>query len=904
MKNRKWIGVLCLVLALTLTAGAVLSAAGAGFVSDVDGDGKITAFDAQMIAESNAGKRQLSETQLSAIKGISVQNIIKFLRGESVIDAGDTDGDGVQEIYTALGLEQLREQPDADFILAMDLDLEGADWEPVANFSGSFDGNGNTISNFTITASVPDTNKNTVDNMGFFGDTAMGAQIKNLNLQNVTLTAAEDAEYIGFFAGTLRGTLTDCTVTGTICDSRETYTEEVYIGVMAGRVASGSGGSITGGTALSITDEVGKYTTTGLCANVKLDIANSEDLNIKGCKGKVALAGYHPADSAVTGKFVDTSNSSDQLSQVLQDRQNKVVSYMNAMGTVKWTPTETLYYTSNNGTDQTYKAGTVYTGLPYNGHNGSYERFLSVMDYQNDSGVYVASSELESGGFVTSSSTTNYVRMYHLVDEDTGAVTAKLSKTSIVPAEVITFDSANHTLCYSAEGRTFYLGATADLQNLHMTGTSVSSMPAHLYTINSRGKASLVKEPQTGTAYKLGFKAADGSVLFFNGESNGVGTPFLYTTSELGDAQDVYLKSVDGGYQLYFELAGAWTDYGFYLTMGNDCSGAVTWAWLQVSNTLAEDTLSHSIPYKGGVYVQTTQYMIPTETTREHKGIYPVGDWDATATNEEGKLVTAPYDSSKAAYECTDEVYTPAVLNANGLDTMYEAYAQSRKADALVCFVDYWNSGVPRPAGHSRLIVADPIVIRNADGTIDPKASYLLETEQGAGFNSSTTWSVNRKYTFHELTGGATETPVSMRTKTYIPITMRALREEYVRSPYLVEVKNATDPSKNFPINSPTEGRMYSYSHIHTVTVTVKNGSGSVLYQHEAFTGIGTDYATYRGRNNDLYMEDLFGEDFNARAADCGLRNGRTYYFSVDVLLSTGETITLVQNRSFKYAAQ
>ena len=401
MKNKKIIGLIAFALAVVLTAGAVLSAGAAGFISDVDGDGKITAFDAQMIAESNAGRRKLTDTQLAGIKGVSVQNLIKYIRGESIIDAGDTDGDGVQEIYTVAGLQQLREQPDADYMLAVDLDLEGADWTPVANFSGSFNGNGKTISNFTITTDTPDTNKPTVMNMGFFGDTARGAQISDLHLRDVTLTATENAEYIGFFAGTLRGDLTGCTVTGTINDTRETYPVEVYTGVMAGRLADGSNGSIESGTSLSISDEVGVATTSGLCANVKLNIANYEQLSVNGCKNKVGIAGYFPSSYTVSGKYTDTTNSSDQLSETLQARQDKVVDYMNAMATVKWTPAKTMHYTSNNGTDQTYTAGTVYTGLPYNGHNGSYERFLSVMDSQNEDGVYVASADLGDGGYVT-----------------------------------------------------------------------------------------------------------------------------------------------------------------------------------------------------------------------------------------------------------------------------------------------------------------------------------------------------------------------------------------------------------------------------------------------------------------------------------------------------------------------
>ncbi len=899
MKKRKLVCLIALVLAVILLAGTVLSVGAARTVSDVNGDGKITVFDAQLIAESNASRRELTDTQSSSAKGITIADIMNYVFGDTTVDAGDTDGDGIHEIYTAEGLQVLHTVSDGHFILMNDLDLDGADWTPVQNFSGTLEGNGHTISNFTISTSVVDSRSSVFYNLGFFGDTTTAAVISDLHLRDVTVTADTNATGIGFFAGTLRGQLTGCTVIGTLKDTRETYPANVYTGVMAGRLASGTEGSIVGGTGLSYADELGKYTTEGLCANVKLFITNDELNVVDGKKNKVGLAGYAPSSYTVTGQWVDTSYSSSLLSETIQARQSTVVDYMNAMASVQWTPAEDWTYTATNGTDQVYKAGTVYTGLPYNGHNGSLERFLSVMASQDENGVYTSVSGLGSGGWEESAVVKNYVRLYTVTNSSTGVTTGYLQKPTSAPTEVITFDTASNTLCYSTETDTYYLGATDTNENLHVTGTAVSQLPAHLYTI-SNGNAVLVTTPVVGTTYKLGMQNVDGTIMFFNGEMISVGgVACLATTAELEDAQDVYLETVSGGYHLYFETAGDWSDSGFYLTMGNDCSGAVNWAWMQVSNVIVSDTASHLTPYKGGVYIVTTNYMIPNDTNRVSKGVYQVGSWEASTTDPEtGKWVSAEFDASLAAYQCTTETYSPEVLISNGIDTILEAYAQTHKADAVVCYVSKWSSRVNN-GGHSRLVVADPVVIRNADGSIDSTASYMLLTEQGVGFTagSTSTWNIAKKHTFYALTGNAVEGSVTTATKTYLPITMRALHEDNIRETYITGNPKGS-------ITSPVSGGIYTYNHINSVTVTVTDASGKVYYDNEAFTGISTAYNTYRGRNNDIKMADLHGDAFYAAAKANSMVEGNTYYFSVDVLLSTGEVVHLITKASFTYTAE
>ena len=70
--------------------------------------------------------------------------------------------------------------------LANDIDLEGAAWTPIGdsddayknNFAGTFDGMGYTVSNFTVNGECA----------GFFGTISGGATIKNLTIDNATLS--------------------------------------------------------------------------------------------------------------------------------------------------------------------------------------------------------------------------------------------------------------------------------------------------------------------------------------------------------------------------------------------------------------------------------------------------------------------------------------------------------------------------------------------------------------------------------------------------------------------------------------------------------------------------------------------------------------------------------------------
>lgn len=734
MKNRGTKRIIALILVVALAVSAVIGVSAANYLGDISGDGKITVFDAQLLAEAKAGKRELTDIQKLSAGTSTIEDILAYVFGNTSVDVGDMNADGVYEIYNVAGLQYMAEHPNRSYILESDLDLRGAAWTPVRAFTGSFNGNGHTISNLTITEAVSNDSDGTEYNQGFFGDTGADSVITDLALRNVTLTSASNAKYIGLVAGTACGTITGCTVTGAIHDTRTALDNgDFFLGVLVGRTTDTALETI-GGTSVSVTDDTGTHTVTGLCADVKLYIEkDSENVHHNG------LVGDQFQGTTVSGQWRDSTNNVSNESAVMQARQNTVVNYMQSMAAVEWTVSETMHYEAPGVHNQTFYPGETYYGLPYNGRNGGLERFMYCMDQVD--GVNVA--------------TTRY-------------------------------------------------------------GTQCS-------------------------------------------------------------------KTNPSGWMLY---------------MGNDCSSAVGWAWMQVSpNRVVGNSDSECA---GGAFVITTDRMIPTNTAittvdppvydnQGVQGIYPVGDWTTNTTlNSNGTCI---YDDvvGTFAYQSPQAPNSADFLTLNGPTVLAEAYAVARKADAIVC---------GDPAGHARLLTSYPVVIRNADGSLDMDKSFLVCTEQGDGLydsNTNTSWRVDHKWSFNNLLGYTDPTlPTGYKYSkdVYLPITIRALRSDYVKHAYVDEGAAMTGPAS---------GLLYSNWRIVSSTVIVKSGSKE-LFRNTVYTGLADastvngvkTYDAYRGNGQYVQLSLAHGEAFNAFAAE-NLVAGRSYQYSVQVLLANGQT--LIVNR-------
>jgi len=128
---------------------------------------------------------------------------------------GSGTADDPYQITTAadlIGLGETPEDYDKHFILTEDIDLDPNlpgrrvfDKAVIGSFTGVFDGNGHTISHLTI---------NGGGYLGLFGDLRTRAEVRDLEIADVNITASDD--YAGGLVGINGGTLTGCHSTGVV----------------------------------------------------------------------------------------------------------------------------------------------------------------------------------------------------------------------------------------------------------------------------------------------------------------------------------------------------------------------------------------------------------------------------------------------------------------------------------------------------------------------------------------------------------------------------------------------------------------------------------------------------------------------------------------------------------------
>ncbi len=137
------------------------------------------------------------------------------------------------EINQASDLVRLRAQPDLSYRLTNDIDLQGADWTPISNFTGILDGDGHTISNFNISQ--------TDGNVGFFENTN-AAQIHDLQLLgvNISINSSTDtaiSKVGALVANSQNSSFQNISVQSTVTISSPSL---VYAGGILGHAQSGT----------------------------------------------------------------------------------------------------------------------------------------------------------------------------------------------------------------------------------------------------------------------------------------------------------------------------------------------------------------------------------------------------------------------------------------------------------------------------------------------------------------------------------------------------------------------------------------------------------------------------------------------------------------------------------------
>ena len=374
-KNTFWRRALAVSLAAVCLIGTV-----AALTGDLNDDGKANSWDLQLAV--NQGKTQ--EEKAAVLEGV--------LGGA---DQLKPNAEGVYEIYNTVGLYNMAKHASegATFKLMNDIDMVGMNWKPVETFKGVFDGQGYTVSNVNITTCGEGSY------MGFFAtvdhnNDKTQAVVKNLNLRNVKITAAKNAEYIGLIAGQCRGIIQDCTVTGFVTDHRTNLSKNVYIGTVAGRLnASNPDGNVKFTANFnnfltvnsgSVGEQNSGDNVNGITTKMGMDFAQLEEGSKTRTTGYVGVNGTTARMIDETGKVTwnwqDITNSTQLVSEELQQRRQIVAQHMYDMGTVYWTPNKDLrilWYRSgaSDRSKTDYLTTNLYRGIPYNHGASGLERF-------------------------------------------------------------------------------------------------------------------------------------------------------------------------------------------------------------------------------------------------------------------------------------------------------------------------------------------------------------------------------------------------------------------------------------------------------------------------------------------------------------------------------------------------
>lgn len=320
----------------------------------------------------------------------------------------------------------------------------------------------------------------------------------------------------------------------------------------------------------------------------------------------------------------------------------------------------------------------------------------------------------------------------------------------------------------------------------------------------------------------------------FNADHIYFGAPYNHKASSLYRMK--YALDEEGYLKEFVEYAGAGDGFDMYI--GSDCS---------TSTCLALQTVSPTVCYS------QTQDQVPAFG----KGTYTVGPYQLD-----------PSLNLNNAHKTKDH------CEYNGQEVMFESYAQMRMGDAVV----YWHDG----AGHSRLAVADAVVVRDESGRIDGNYSYVTMTEQGRSINDEvngiyTTWTANYNYNF-----------ASLYSKYYIPTTI----EEFITGQF-PEIDCYLEGGVEDSRFGLTTGSIRSNYSIDSVTMVITDQQGNEVYNHRIFTTSSkmTLDGTNHSRNRAAIKEYNLASFATPLQQQVAFGQGKTYHATIYANLMTGDEI-------------
>ncbi len=223
-------------------------------------------------------------------------------------------------------------------------------------------------------------------------------------------------------------------------------------------------------------------------------------------------------------------------------------------------------------------------------------------------------------------------------------------------------------------------------------------------------------------------------------------------------------------------------------TISNQCSSSTFWAWNRVCNSIW--------------YTSTSAALV-----------------------QHGYLRVGPYTYDDNLLKFGKENSTNSICLTNGPEVMFESYAQAKPADGIV-----QNSG----DGHFRMVAAEPVVVRDANGNIDGLSSYLIYVDQIRSWTPAT----QSNGVPYEVEGGV-DVKISffdLFNSGYIPVTFAELNKEDPVEKSETTFSHSGDTVSIAQLDTATVKSNYCVSDI---TFVVKDASGNEVYKNTGFAHIG-----------------------------------------------------------------
>ena len=202
----------------------------------------ITCWEANVVPGYTITKLQANGTEERNLSAAITPEAGKFYNITLNKDKGYTDdGQGNYTVTSTEGLKNIAKLVNEEWKLGInitltaDIDLKGIDWTPIGKddnkaYTGTFDGNGKTITGLTVTGSD--------QYAGLFGYIGSGGTVKNVVLEGVQIESDNDMSDVGGVAGQSYGNIENCSVSGSVSVSGTNS-------IAGGVVGYQTGGSIT-----------------------------------------------------------------------------------------------------------------------------------------------------------------------------------------------------------------------------------------------------------------------------------------------------------------------------------------------------------------------------------------------------------------------------------------------------------------------------------------------------------------------------------------------------------------------------------------------------------------------------------------------------------------------------------